>query len=74
MRLANGELRGVDADGEPAAACGDVIASKRALAELVEESVSVKSEGVRGNDSTAKEKLQKFGIERSHGLSSLTLQ
>ena len=50
MRLTNGELRGVDADGEAAGTCGDIVASEGALATLVESAIGVKRERMRWND------------------------
>src|SRR5882724_11111820 len=44
LRIANGELRGVNADGEAASAGGDVVARECALAAFVEATICVEGE------------------------------
>jgi len=69
LRIANGELRGVNADGEATGAGGDVVASECALAAFVEMAVCVEGEGMSGDDGALPEKLQNFGINwRGHAL------
>ena len=69
LRIANGELRGVNADGEPTGTGGDVVASECALAALVEATICVERERMRGDDRALGEELLNFGINwRRHGL------
>jgi hypothetical protein len=45
--LADGELRGVDADREPARACIEIVARERALAAAIEFAITVERERMR---------------------------
>jgi len=69
LRIANGELRGMNADGEATGSGGDVVASECALAPFVEAAICVEGERMRGNDGALREELENFRIKwRRHGL------
>ena len=53
LRIANGELRRVHADGQAAGAGRHVVARQRALPALVEPAVGVERQRMRGNDPAA---------------------
>ena len=55
--LADGELRRVDADREPARASVDVVAGERPLRDAVELAARVEREWVRGNDRALRQDL-----------------
>jgi hypothetical protein len=57
LRIANRELRRVDADGEPSGSGGGVIARQRALMPFVEAAVCIKRKGMRRNDETCRQRL-----------------
>ena len=62
LRIANGELRGVNADGEAAGAGGDVVARECALAAFVEATVCVEGERMGGDDGALGEELEERGV------------
>jgi hypothetical protein len=63
LRFANGELGGVNADGEATGSGGDVIASERALAVLVETAICVERERMRGDDGAVGEEFLNLRLE-----------
>jgi hypothetical protein len=60
-RVADRELRGVHADGEPAAAGVDVIAAEGALAPAVEAARGIERERVRGDRDAAPQQREDLG-------------
>jgi hypothetical protein len=60
LRVADCELRRVDADGDAASAGCGVVPRQRALMPLVEASVRVESQRVRGNDESGRQRLPQF--------------
>ncbi len=67
LGIANGELRGVNTDGEASGAGGDVVARECALAAFVEATIRVERERMRGDDRALGEELQNFGFDlREH--------
>src|SRR5256885_2063554 len=61
-RIADCELRGVNADGEATGAGGDVVASECALAAFVEATIWVEGERMRGDDGALGKELNESGV------------